>query len=123
MADPYPIRPITDDEYAALRVVHEHAFNSGPVRAADWPRTARQFEAERSLAAFDAALRAGAGSVRPTSAAPGSARSPPPALSPKPGQARSGGSPPLWPGTRRRGAQGSTTVSYTHLTLPTIYSV
>jgi len=39
MADPYPIRPVTDDEYAAFRVVHEHAFNSGPSRAADLPRT------------------------------------------------------------------------------------
>ena len=29
MADPYPIRPITADEYAGFRRVHEHAFNGG----------------------------------------------------------------------------------------------
>jgi predicted acetyltransferase len=63
MADPYPIRPITDDEYGAFRRVHDHAFNSGPARAADWPRIARQFEADRSLAAFDPVLAAGAGPV------------------------------------------------------------
>src|SRR5258707_15846191 len=63
MADPYPIRPITADEYAAFRVVHEHAFNSGPARAADLPRINRQFEADRSLAAFDTALPASAGPV------------------------------------------------------------
>jgi predicted acetyltransferase len=63
MADPYPIRPITDDEYGAFRLVHEHAFNSGPDLAADWPRIARQFEADRSLAAFDSAPSATAGPV------------------------------------------------------------
>ena len=31
MADPYPIRPITADEYASFRRVHEHAFNCGPL--------------------------------------------------------------------------------------------
>jgi predicted acetyltransferase len=66
MADPYPIRPITDDEYAVFRVVHEHAFNSGPSRAADLPRINRQFEADRSLAAFDTALPASAGPVGTT---------------------------------------------------------
>ncbi len=63
MADPYPIRPITADEYAAFRVVQEHAFNSGPSRAADLPRINRQFAADRSLAAFDTALPPGAGPV------------------------------------------------------------
>jgi predicted acetyltransferase len=63
MADPYPIRPITDDEYGAFRLVHDHAFNSGPALAATWPRMSRQFEAERSLAAFDQARAASAGPV------------------------------------------------------------
>jgi predicted acetyltransferase len=58
MADQYPIRPISDDEYAAFRRVHDHSFNSGPAPAARWPRLRRQFEAERSLAAFDPALPA-----------------------------------------------------------------
>jgi predicted acetyltransferase len=58
MADQYAIRPISDDEYAAFRRVHDHSFNSGPAPAARWPRLRRQFEAERSLAAFDPALPA-----------------------------------------------------------------
>jgi predicted acetyltransferase len=59
MADQYAIRPITDDEYAAFRRVHEHSFNSGPTPAARLPRMRRQFEADRSLGAFDPALPAG----------------------------------------------------------------
>ena len=59
MADPYPIRPITADEYASFRRVHEHAFNSGPASAARWARALRQFEQERSLAAIDDTLPAG----------------------------------------------------------------
>ncbi len=55
MADPYPIRPITDDEYAAFRRVHQHAFSTGPLSGARWERGRRQFEPDRSLAAFDAA--------------------------------------------------------------------
>ena len=58
MADPYPIRPITADEYAGFRRVHEHAFNGGPASPARWARALRQFEPDRSLAAFDAALPA-----------------------------------------------------------------
>jgi predicted acetyltransferase len=66
MADQYAIRPISDDEYAAFRRVHDHSFNSGPAPAARWPRLRRQFEAERSLAAFDPALPAGLGIVGTT---------------------------------------------------------
>jgi predicted acetyltransferase len=66
MADQYAIRPITDDEYAAFRRVHDHAFNSGPAPDARWPRMLRQFEADRSLAAFDAGLPAGLGIVGTT---------------------------------------------------------
>lgn len=32
MADPYPIRPINNDEYDAFRRVTRHAFGAGPVR-------------------------------------------------------------------------------------------
>jgi predicted acetyltransferase len=56
MADEYPIRPVGDADYDAYRRVHHHAFNGGataPERAA---RSRRQFEADRSLAAFDPAL-------------------------------------------------------------------
>ena len=59
MADQHAIRPITDDEYAAFRLVHEHSFNSGPAPAARWPRMRRQFEADRSLGAFDPGRPAG----------------------------------------------------------------
>jgi predicted acetyltransferase len=59
MADQHVIRPITDDEYAAFRRVHEHSFNSGPTPPARLPRMRRQFEADRSLAAFDSALPSG----------------------------------------------------------------
>jgi hypothetical protein len=33
MADQHAIRPITDDEYAAFRLIHEHSFNDGPAPA------------------------------------------------------------------------------------------
>jgi predicted acetyltransferase len=66
MADQDVIRPISDDEYAAFRRVHDHSFNSGPAPAARWPRLRRQFEAERSLAAFDPGLPAGVGLVGTT---------------------------------------------------------
>jgi predicted acetyltransferase len=59
MADPYPIRPITVDEYAGFRRVHSHAFNSGPPSPDRAARVLRQFEPERSLAAADATLPAG----------------------------------------------------------------
>ncbi|MGH3249468.1 MAG: GNAT family N-acetyltransferase, partial [Trebonia sp.] len=68
MADPFPIRPVTRDEYAGFRRVHEHAFNSGPPSAARWALSLRQFEPDRSLAAFDAALPADAALVGTTGA-------------------------------------------------------
>ena len=55
MADQWVIRPISDDQYVAFRRVQQHAFNTGPTRAASLPRVLRQFERDRSLAAFDAA--------------------------------------------------------------------
>jgi predicted acetyltransferase len=56
MADPYPIRPVTAEDYASFRWVFGHAFNSGPLPETRMARALRQFEADRSLAAFDAAL-------------------------------------------------------------------
>jgi predicted acetyltransferase len=63
MADPYPIRPVTEDEYPAFRAVDEHAFATGPLREAELALRLRTFEPPRSLAAFDPALGAGAGPV------------------------------------------------------------
>ena len=68
MAEDYPIRPITGNQYAAFRRVHQHAFNAGPLSASAAERGLRQFEAERSLAAFDAALPADAAVVGTTGA-------------------------------------------------------
>jgi predicted acetyltransferase len=59
MADQFPLRPATPDEYAEFRRVRAHAFNSGPASPAREARTRRQFEPERSLAAVDATLPAG----------------------------------------------------------------
>jgi predicted acetyltransferase len=60
MADLYPIRPVTDDEYAAFRAVSEHAFAAGPIGEHELRGRLRTFEADRSLAAFDPALGPGA---------------------------------------------------------------
>jgi predicted acetyltransferase len=63
MAEPYPIRPVTLDEFSAFRFVDEHAFHTGPPPERDLPLLQRLFEADRSLAAFDPALPASAGPV------------------------------------------------------------
>ena len=63
MAEPFPLRPITADEYPAFRQVHHHAFNSAegsPVREA---RHQRMTELDRSLAAFDGAQPVGTTAV------------------------------------------------------------
>jgi predicted acetyltransferase len=59
MAEDYPIRPITDDEYASYRRVNSHAFAGGPPSPGRQARGRRLFEPDRSLAAVDAALPAG----------------------------------------------------------------
>ena len=43
MADPFPLRPVTADEYACFRRVHAHAFNGGPLSPARFARALRQF--------------------------------------------------------------------------------
>jgi predicted acetyltransferase len=58
MADEYEIRPISADEYGGFLRVHEHAFATSPASEIRRERAARQFELDRSLAAFDAALPA-----------------------------------------------------------------
>lgn len=56
MADQYPIRPITADEYSGFRRVASHAFHGGQGSEERQARSVRQFEPERSLAAFDPGL-------------------------------------------------------------------
>jgi predicted acetyltransferase len=59
MTDPFPIRPVSADEFPAFFAVGEHAFNSS------WPTQPAieyefaTWEAERSLAAFDGASMVG----------------------------------------------------------------
>jgi predicted acetyltransferase len=68
MADEYPIRPIAAAEYEAFRRVHHHAFNGGPPGADRAARSRRQFEPDRSRAAFDPALPDGESVIGTTGA-------------------------------------------------------
>lgn len=61
MADPYPIRPVSADEFASFHAVDEHAFHAGPVPEAELSVTLRLLEFERSLAAIDASAPGGSG--------------------------------------------------------------
>lgn len=54
--DPYPIRPITEEEFDSFQLVDQHAFHSGPLNADRRQRTLSLLELDRSLAAFDPAL-------------------------------------------------------------------
>lgn len=53
MADQYPIRPVSADEFAAFHLVDQHAFHAGPVPEAELPAMLRLVEFDRSLAAID----------------------------------------------------------------------
>src|SRR5215469_1596205 len=53
MADQYPVRPISREEFGAFRYVAEHAFNGGPSNPERLQISLRLFEPDRSLAAFD----------------------------------------------------------------------
>jgi predicted acetyltransferase len=55
MAAPYPIRPISEAEFAAFSVVQEHAFNSAHPASLDMQRGLMVAEFDRTLAAFDQA--------------------------------------------------------------------
>ncbi len=53
MTEPYPIRPITPDEFDVFHLVNQHAFHGSPLTAEERPKILSQFEFDRSLAAFD----------------------------------------------------------------------
>jgi Acetyltransferase (GNAT) domain len=53
MADPYPLRPVGPEEFDAYHAVDEHAFHNRPLSPQRREEHLRQFEADRSLAAFD----------------------------------------------------------------------
>jgi predicted acetyltransferase len=59
MADRYPIRPVSAAEFDAYYLVDEHAFHNRPLTPQRRAEHLRQFEAERSLAAFDGDRPAG----------------------------------------------------------------
>jgi predicted acetyltransferase len=50
---PYPIRPISPDEFDRFELVDQHAFHGGPMSEGDRRRVLERFEYDRSLAAFD----------------------------------------------------------------------
>jgi predicted acetyltransferase len=53
MADPYPIRPVSADEFDAFHLVDQHAFHGGPMPEPELPIAQHLFEFDRSLAAID----------------------------------------------------------------------
>jgi predicted acetyltransferase len=61
MADPYPIRPISPDEFGAYALVIQHAFHEAPIEESHLPSVLSLFEWDRTLAAFDPELDAPVG--------------------------------------------------------------
>ncbi|MBV9206404.1 MAG: GNAT family N-acetyltransferase [Actinobacteria bacterium] len=62
-AGPYPIRPITEDEFDRFHAVDEHAFHGSPPSEGDRRQLLDRFEFDRSLAAFDGGAPVGITSV------------------------------------------------------------
>ena len=63
MADPYPIRPIGPDDFDALHAVDQHAFYGRPLPDKQRAQIMRQFEFDRSLAAFDGDVPVGTSGI------------------------------------------------------------
>ncbi len=53
MTEPYPIRPIAEDEFDAFHRVDQYAFHGSPLSADERAKILPRFEFDRSLAAFD----------------------------------------------------------------------
>lgn len=53
MADPYPLRPISENEFDSLGRVTTHAFHGPPASEGQRAASLSTFEMDRSLAAFD----------------------------------------------------------------------
>jgi len=51
--EPYPVRPITPDEFDSFHLVDQHAFGGGPMTEDDRRVFMPRMEFDRSLAAFD----------------------------------------------------------------------
>jgi predicted acetyltransferase len=56
---PYPIRPVSPDEFDAFHTVEMHAFHGSPLSEDDRDLVLSRFEFDRSLAAFDGATPVG----------------------------------------------------------------
>ena len=50
---PYPIRPVSSEEFDAFHTVDTHAFHGSPLTAEERQLVVSHLEFERSLAAFD----------------------------------------------------------------------
>jgi predicted acetyltransferase len=57
--EPYPIRPIEEDEFDSFLTVLEHAFHASPLSESDRGMVLDRFEFDRTLAAFDETTPAG----------------------------------------------------------------
>jgi len=57
--DPYPIRPVSSDEFDGFHAVDMHAFNSSPLTGEDRERDVARIEFDRTLAAFDGPVQVG----------------------------------------------------------------
>jgi predicted acetyltransferase len=57
--DPYPIRPVSSEEFDAFHTVDMHAFHGSPLSEDDRELVMSQLEFDRSLAAFDGATPVG----------------------------------------------------------------
>ena len=60
---PYPIRPITEDEFDSFEAVAQHAFHGSPLSAGDRRMVLDRFEFDRTLAAWDGAEPVGVTSI------------------------------------------------------------
>ena len=61
--DPYPVRPITEDEFDSFEAVTQHAFNGSPMSAGDRSLALERFEFDRTLAAWDGSEPVGVTSI------------------------------------------------------------
>ena len=57
--DPYPIRPVSSDEFDGFHAVDMHAFNSSPLTGENRERDVARIEFDRTLAAFDGPVQVG----------------------------------------------------------------
>src|SRR6516164_3316675 len=57
--DPYPIRPVSSEEFDAFHTVDMHAFHGSPLSEDDRELVMSRLEFDRSLAAFDGAMPVG----------------------------------------------------------------